>query len=170
MQHHEYADGSGYPQGLAGDKISALARIVSITNTYDNLCNRPNPADSMSPHEAMSCMFGKMRKQFDESALNLFIRSMGIYPPGTLVKLSDGSFGMVIAVNSGKPLRPSVLIYDPGVPKNEAIILDLQHEPILEISQSLKPAQLTPEVYEYLSPRKRTTYFFDTERTPGKPH
>ena len=160
-QHHEYADGSGYPLGLKSEQTSALARIVAITNTYDNLCNRPNPADSMSPHEAMSHMFGKMRKQFDAAALALFIRCMGIYPPGTLVKLSDGSLGMVIAVNSGRPLRPSVLIYDPAVPVAEAIILDLEHEPLIEISASLKPAQLSPEVYAYLSPRKRTTYFYD---------
>jgi len=163
-QHHEYADGSGYPNFLRGDKIAPLARIVAITNTYDNLCNRPNPADSMSPYEAMAHMFGHMRKQFDAPALNLFIRSMGIYPPGTIVKLSDGTLGMVVAVNSGKPLRPSVLIYDPSVPKNEAIILDLMHEPLLEIIASLKPGQLSQEVYEYLSPRKRMTYFFDSER------
>ena len=167
-QHHEYADGSGYPNFLRGDKISPLARIVAITNTYDNLCNRPNPADSMSPYEAMAHMFGNMRKQFDATALNLFIRSMGIYPPGTIVKLSDSTLGMVVAVNSSKPLRPSVLIYDPSVPKNEAIILDLIHEPILEIIASLKPGQLSQEVYDYLSPRKRMTYFFDSERQDKK--
>lgn len=168
-QHHEYVDGSGYPNFLRGDKMSPLAKIVAITNTYDNLCNRPNPADSMSPYEAMAHMFGHMRKQFDPAALNLFIRSMGIYPPGTVVKLSDGTLGMVVAVNSGKPLRPSVLIYDPSIPKNEAIILDLVHEPILEIVASLKPGQLSQEVYEYLSPRKRMTYFFDNQRQEKVP-
>lgn len=164
FQHHEYMDGSGYPQQLKAEQISTLARIVAITNTYDNLCNRPNPADSLSPFEAMSYMFAHMRKQFDAPALNLFIRCMGVYPPGTIVKLSDGTIGMVVAVNSGKPLRPSVLIYDPSVPKNEAIILDLIHEPVLDITSSLKPGQLSPEVYDYLSPRKRMTYFYDTQK------
>ncbi|MFZ6773394.1 HD-GYP domain-containing protein [Undibacterium sp. SXout7W] len=164
MQHHEYSDGTGYPQHLKADAISPLARIVAITNTYDNLCNRPNPVDSLSPFEAMAHMFGHMRKQFDLTALNLFIRCMGVYPPGTIVRLSDGTFGMVIAVNSSKPLRPSVLIYDPVVPKNEAIIVDLLHEPILEITASLKPAQLPAEIYDYLSPRKRMTYFFDVDK------
>ncbi len=169
-QHHEYADGAGYPNYLRGDRISPLARIVAITNTYDNLCNRPDPADSLSPYEAMAHMFGHMRKQFDTSALNLFIRSMGIYPPGTIVKLSDGTLGMVVAVNSAKPLRPSVLIYDPSVPKSEAIILDLEHEISVEIAASLKPGQLAPEVYDYLSPRKRMTYFFDTQRQATNQH
>lgn len=167
-QHHEMADGSGYPQQLKAERISPLARVVAITNTYDNLCNRPNPADSLSPYEAMSYMFAHQRKQFDAPALNLFIRCMGVYPPGTIVKLSDGTLGMVVGVNSGKPLRPSVLIYDPSVPKSEAIILDLIHEPILDITASLKPGQLTPEVYEYLSPRKRMTYFFDTQKADNQ--
>ena len=167
-QHHEMADGSGYPQQLKAERISPLARIVAITNNYDNLCNRPNPADSLSPYEAMSHMFAHQRKQFDAAALNLFIRCMGVYPPGTIVKLSDGTVGMVVAVNSGKPLRPSVLIYDPSVPKSEAIIIDLIHEPILDITASLKPGQLTPEVYEYLSPRKRMTYFFDTQKSDNQ--
>ncbi|MFZ6711579.1 HD-GYP domain-containing protein [Undibacterium sp. TC9W] len=169
-QHHEMADGSGYPQQLKAERISPLASIVAITNTYDNLCNKPNPADSLSPYEAMSYMFANQRKQFDAAALNLFIRCMGVYPPGTIVKLSDGTLGMVVAVNSSKPLRPSVLIYDPSVPKSEAIILDLIHEPILDITASLKPGQLAPEVYDYLSPRKRMTYFFDTEKAEKQKH
>lgn len=164
MQHHEYADGSGYPRQLSADKIPLLARIVCIINTYDNHCNRPNPADSLSPYEALSYMFAQQRKLFDPAPLNMFIRCMGVYPPGTLVKLSDDTIGMVISINSGKPLRPSILIYDPSVPKNEAIILDLATEAELEVSASLKVGQLAPEVYDYLSPRKRMSYFFDTPK------
>lgn len=78
--------------------------------------------------------------------------------------LSDGMLGMVISVNSGKPLRPSILIYDPSVSKNEAIILDLIDEQELNVSASLKPRQLEPEVYDYLSPRKRMTYFMDAQQ------
>ncbi len=164
-QHHEHADGSGYPKQLSLAQISPLARIVTVINTYDNHCNRPNPADSLSPYEALSYMFAQQRKLFDSAPLNIFIRCMGIYPPGTLVELSDGTLGMVVSVNSGKPLRPSVLIYDPSVPKNEAIILDLSVEPEMEVKHSLKTNQLSPEVYDYLSPRKRMNYFFDTPKT-----
>ncbi|WP_165794879.1 HD-GYP domain-containing protein [Solimicrobium silvestre] len=165
MQHHEYADGSGYPGHLIADKISLLARIVCVINTYDNHCNRPNPADSLTPYEALVHMFAHQRKLFDPIPLNIFIRCMGVYPPGTVVKLSDGTFGMVVSVNAGKPLRPCVLIYDPSVPKNEAIILDLNKESELEVSASLRPAVLAPAVYAYLSPRKHMTYYFDTQNT-----
>ncbi len=167
-QHHEYMDGSGYPHHLSGEKISVLARIVCIINTYDNHCNRPNPADSLTPFEALSMMFKQQRHLFDPVPLNMFIRCMGVYPPGTLVKLSDDSLAMVISINSGKPLRPSVLVYDASVPKSEAIILDLSQETDIEISASLKPSQLSPEAYDYLSPRKRMSYFLDAPKVGAK--
>lgn len=168
-KHHEYADGSGYPLRLKAEQIPLLVSIVTIVNTYDNHCNRPNPLDSLSPYEALSTMFTQQRKLFVPEPLNVFIRCMGVYPPGTIVQLSDGTLGMVISVNSGKPLRPSILIYDPDVPKNEAIILDLINEPELNVSASLKPKQLEPAVYDYLSPRKRMSYFMDTQHTDSRP-
>ncbi|EGF30377.1 metal dependent phosphohydrolase [Oxalobacteraceae bacterium IMCC9480] len=171
-QHHEHVDGSGYPARLKGAQISPLARLVAIVNEYDNLCNQHNPADSLSPHEALSQLFTQQRGQFDIAPLNLFIRCMGIYPPGTVVRLSDGTLGMVVSVNSAQPLRPWVLIYDPAVPKDEATILDLQHETALSVAASLKPSQLSREVHAYLSPRKRMTYYFDAPerdiRQPGR--
>lgn len=163
-QHHEHADGSGYPLQLDGARISALARIVAIVNTYDNLCNQPNLLDSVTPYEALSQMFAQQRQHFDAAPLNMFIRCMGVYPPGTIVRLSDDTLGMVVSVNSSKPLRPSILIYDKAVPKAEAIIIDLMTEPDITVAASLKPAQLSHEVHEYLSPRKRTTYYFDSPK------
>ena len=169
LQHHEYADGSGYPAHLTSDKISLLSRIVCVVNAYDNHCNRPNPADSLAPYDALVQMFTHQRKLFDPAALNMFIRCMGVYPPGTVVKLNDGTLGMVVSINSGKPLRPTVLIYDPSVPKNEAIILDLSSEAELEVQSSIKPDALPQEIHAYLSPRKRMTYFFDAVKPgPGK--
>lgn len=168
LQHHECIDGSGYPNQLKGDQIASLAGIVAIVNTYDNHCNRPNPADSLSPYEALSTMFARQRAQFDPGPLSVFIRCMGVYPPGTIVRLSDDTLGMVVSVNSGKPLRPSILIYDPAVPKEEALIVDLMSTPELSVSASLKAAQLPREVYDYLSPRKRMMYFFDTPKSDAK--
>ena len=168
MQHHECIDGSGYPKHLTGNNISMSARIVAIVDTYDSHCNRPDPADSLSPYAALSHMFARQRQKFDPGPLGVFIKCLGVYPPGTLVRLSDDTLGMVVAVNSSKPLRPSVLIYDPGVPKSEAIILDLDQETDLRISESLKAVQLPRDVYEYLSPRKRMTYYFDVPQTNRK--
>jgi putative nucleotidyltransferase with HDIG domain len=168
LQHHEYADGSGYPQQLTLDRISYLARIACIINAYDKLCNHPNPAESLTPYEALAYMFKQQRTLYDPSILNMFIRCMGVYPPGTLVELSDGTPGMVVSNTAGMPLRPSVLIYDPSVPKDEAIILNLSEEPELSIRASLKAKQLQPEVYAYLSPRQRMSYFFESGKSGAR--
>lgn len=166
-QHHEHVDGSGYPRGLQGNQISLLARIVTIVNAYDNLCNPPNPAKAMTPHEALSVMYAQQRAHFDANALSVFIRCMGVYPPGSIVVLSNETIGMVVAVNSTRPLKPTVLVYDPAVPKDEAVLVDLEQEQDVAIARTLKPQQLPRPVFEYLSPRRRVTYYFDAESGDG---
>lgn len=166
FQHHEHVDGSGYPHGLRAEGILPLSKIISIVNTYDNLCNRPNPRDSLTPYEALAMMFSQLRARFEPHPLGIFIRCMGVYPPGTLVQLSNNALGLVMAVNSSKPLKPTVLIYDPSIPKHEAVILDLEQEAELNIIKSIRPAQLPQQVFTYLNPRKRMTYYCDA--VPGK--
>lgn len=165
-QHHETMDGKGYPRGLKGAAISRLVRIVAIANRYDNLCNRLNPNDSMTPHEALSHMFRHERHLHDTDLLKLFIHCMGVYPPGSIVQLSNEAVGIVVSVDGKQTLHPSVLIYDPTVPKEEAIIYDLADDPGITITESLKPNLLLREIYDYLSPRKRMTYYFNS-RTDG---
>lgn len=164
MQHHECVDGSGYPGKLKADKISALAKLVSIVNVYDNLCNPPILAHALTPHEALSQMFAVKRSKFDAVALKAFIHCLGVYPPGSVIQLSNEMLGMVLSVNSAKPLKPIVLVYDPDIPKDEAVIVDLEQESDLNISKSLRPGQLSREVYQYLNPRKRVTYYFDPKK------
>ncbi len=166
-QHHEMMDGSGYPQALRGEAIHPAARIVALVNHYDNLCNPVDLARAMTPHEALSLMYAQRRNKFEARALQLMIKSLGVYPPGTVVKLSNDALALVQSVNPQKPLRPWVLIYDPGVPKEEAIMLDLELEPEINISKAIRPIQLPAAVYDYLSPRKRVTYFFDADSKPG---
>lgn len=164
MQHHEYADGSGYPAQLRESQISPLASVVSIVNAYDNFCNHVDVNKSLSPNEALSFMFSHQKNLFDAKHLSVFIRCLGIYPPGTIVKLSNDMTGMVVSVNSGKPLRPCILVYDVNVPKGEAIIIDLLHEPDINVTGSMKPKELPAEIYNYLSPRKRMSYFTDAPK------
>lgn len=161
FQHHEYFDGSGYPQRLKGEAIDPLARLVALINGYDNLCNPPNLAQALTPHEALSLMFAQQRSRFDPRFLQAFIRFMGVYPPGTIVLLSNDAIGLVVRVNSTRPLRPTIILYDSGIPKAEAIILDLNDEPDINISKAIRPAQLPAAIYDYLSPRKRVSYYFD---------
>lgn len=160
-QHHEIMNGKGYPRGLKGDEISRLTRIVSIVNAYDNHCNRINPDDSLTPHEALALMFSRERDNYDDELLKIFIKCMGVYPPGSIVRLSNDAVGMVVSIRADQVLCPSVLIYDLSVPKEEAVIYDLIDEPGIKIVECIRPNLLLREIYDYLSPRKRMTYYFD---------
>lgn len=162
LQHHESFDGGGYPQKLKGESIDVPARLVAIVNVYDNLCNPPNVAQALTPHEALSAMYAQKRNWFDPKLLLVFIRFMGVYPPGTVVALSNDAIGLVIKVNSSRPLKPTLIVYDAEIPKSEALLLDLEDEPDINITRSIKPGLLSPAVFEYLSPRKRVNYYFDT--------
>lgn len=159
--HHERMDGSGGPDRLKGDTINPLARIVAIADTYDNHTNSKDPEKSLTPYLALSYMFGQQKQLFDVEMLALFIRCLGIYPPGTVVELSNGAIGMVMAVNPKNQLNPSVVLYDEAVPKKEALIVDLVEEPDLRVEKSIRVSHLSQKVRDYLSPRTKITYYVD---------
>lgn len=163
-QHHELADGRGYPRQLSGEQIAPLARIVALVNLYDNLCNPGNPTQAITPHEALALIFAQMRHQFDNQVLMPFIRMMGVYPPGSVVELSDGRLALVVSVNAARPLKPNVMIHEPSVPRDEALVEDLEQAGGLGIRRSLKPLQLPKAAFDYLSPRQRICYFFERAR------
>jgi putative nucleotidyltransferase with HDIG domain len=169
LQHHESIDGSGYPGHLKQDQIDPLARIVAVANTYENLCNPVNPADAMTPYEALAHMFSKLRSKFDAGILKLLIKSLGVYPPGSIVQLSDGRYGIVASVNPSKPLRPYVLMYAPEVPRDRPLLINLGDEAGLSISRCLRQNALPKDVLNYLAPGKRICYFFQKEHAEQEP-
>ena len=168
-QHHEMIDGSGFPLACQGEKMTRHAHVLALINRYDNLCNPPNPVLALTPHEALSLIFARMRGRFDKTTLNAFIRMMGIYPPGSLVQLSDQRYGLVMSVNSARPLKPRVLVHDESVPLNEAVYLDMEQTPQLNVLRSLKPQQLPRIALEYLAPRQRVCYYFERATDASAP-
>lgn len=164
-QHHEMADGSGYPKGLKGEQISLPARIVAVVNAYDNLCNPLDSSKALSPYETMSLLFARQKARFDGEILTAFITNMGVYPPGTVVRLADGRFASVLSINPKALLMPKVMVYEPAIPKAEALILDLQEEGI-QIAESLRRGQLPGEVMDYLDLADNVNYIFDSQ--PGR--
>jgi putative nucleotidyltransferase with HDIG domain len=166
-QHHEHADGSGFPLKLNTDRMTALARIVALVNRYDNLCNPHIIARAVTPHEALSTLFAQSKTKFDTAILGAFIRMMGVYPPGSAVQLTDDRYALVVSVNSSRPLKPRVLVHEAKVPRDEALILDLEKSEGLGIRRSLRPAQLPPTTLAYLAPRPRVAYFFEPAGEPA---
>jgi putative nucleotidyltransferase with HDIG domain len=161
QQHHEHMDGSGYPEGRDAGKIAISARVVAIANRYDNLCNADDPTKSISPFEALSYLYSKQRQHFDKGLLQSFITTLGIYPPGTIVILSDNRFGMVLSVNPEKLLNPSVMVYEANIPRNEAVIVNLEEEEGLRIVKGVRASKVPDFVVKYLNPGLNTTYYFD---------
>jgi putative nucleotidyltransferase with HDIG domain len=168
-QHHEMADGSGFPQRLNLERMATAARIVALVNRYDNLCNPRHIAQALTPHEALSQIFAQSRSKFDVTMLNAFIRMMGVYPPGSVVQLTDDRYASVVSVNSSRPLKPRVLVCDFTVPADEALLLNLDQETDLGIRRSVRPTQLPSAVREYLQPRQRMVYFFEPVPAPMQP-
>ncbi len=160
-QHHECSDGRGFPLGLTTERTHMLARIVALVNTYDNLCNPTNVAQSITPHEAVAHLFTQNHKQFDTAILGAFIKMMGVYPAGSVVQLTDDRYALVVGVNSSRTLRPRVIVHDPKVPRGEAGVLDLETVPGLGIRRSLKPSALPDSVLAYLELQPRMNYFFE---------
>lgn len=165
-QHHEHADGSGFPLKLNSDRMTIAARIVSLVNRYDNMCNPHVPSRALTPHEALSLLFAQGKNRYDTAILGGFIKMMGVYPPGSVVQLTDDRYAMVVSVNSARPLKPRVMVHEPKVPRDEALLLNLENEPRLGIRRSLKPQQLPTESLDYLSPRTRVAYFFEPDVVP----
>jgi HD-GYP domain-containing protein (c-di-GMP phosphodiesterase class II) len=114
VEHHEKRDGSGYPHGLAGDAISPTGRKVGVCDIYDALASERPYKNAMTTHKALGIMYQISDKEFHGEDIAYFIRMMGVYPVGSIVKLEDGWIGVVSASNAGSPIKPVVrLVKDP---------------------------------------------------------
>jgi putative nucleotidyltransferase with HDIG domain len=171
-QHHEHADGSGFPLRLNTDRMTAAARIVSLVNRYDNLCNPQRQPDALTPHaltphEALVQLFAQGKTQFDSAILGALIRMMGVYPVGSTVQLTDDRYALVVGVNSSRPLKPRVLLHEAGVRREEALIVDLERLQGVGIRRCIKPLLLPPAVLDCLAPRPNMAYFFEPTEAAG---
>jgi HD-GYP domain-containing protein (c-di-GMP phosphodiesterase class II) len=117
-EHHERGDGSGFPAKLAGDAISQAAQIVGLVDVYDGMVSRRSGRPAMLPHDAIRQLFlAGERGQFEKALVEIVIRSIGVYPVGSLVRLNTGEQAVVVGVNPEQRLKPRVKIT--GGPQGE---------------------------------------------------
>ncbi len=109
-QHHERNDGSGYPRGLSGRLIHPMAKIMGLADHFDRLLFAEDLAQSMSSTEAMAQLYALRNRSFQASLVDEFIQALGIYPSGSLVRLSDQRIAMVLEQNAGQKFRPKLLV------------------------------------------------------------
>lgn len=159
-QHHERLNGSGFPTGKKDDQISQFAKIVMVVDEYDELCHHPDPAKSLIPSEALSYLYVKCRHTLWHDAVVSLISQLGVYPPGSLVNLSNQKIGIVTSVNLANRLRPVILVYDEYTSPDEPIILNLSEEDeSLSIVSAIRPVDLSAKIRECLNPRRIISYF-----------
>jgi len=124
--HHERADGSGFPQGLENNEIPLFGRIAGIADSYDAMTSQCSYIEGrpMTPHDAINELYELRDKKYQAELIEQFIQAVGLYPTGSLVELSTGEVGAVVAVNGLRRLRPSVVL-----------LLDKNKEPLPEFIQ-----------------------------------
>lgn len=154
--HHEWLDGSGYPQKLKGRSIGLFPRMVSIVSVYEALTRERSYGKPLSPATALRHLYRARGSQFDARLVDKFISTLGIYPVGCLVKLSNGAMGQIVAVTEQNRLRPSVrlIMGADERPIKDTLILNLAEEPGLFIKQAVEPEQL-PDGLRWIDPEIR---------------
>lgn len=109
-QHHERFDGSGYPRGLKGDGITLFGQMAAIVDVYDAITSDRVYHKGMPPHEALRKMFDWSAHHFNRELFQSFVRCVGIYPVGSLVKLRGGLVGVVLRTNRESLLHPVLMV------------------------------------------------------------
>jgi len=112
-QHHERFDGSGYPEGLKGDRISTCAQAAAIVDVYDAITSERCYRRGLPPTEALRKIFEWSNCYFNNELVQQFIRCVGIYPVGSLVRLESGLLAVILNNDERSLLHPVVrVIYD----------------------------------------------------------
>jgi HD-GYP domain-containing protein (c-di-GMP phosphodiesterase class II) len=106
--HHERIDGKGYPEGIDGGYLHKYIRMVTIVDAYDAITSSRVYKTGSPALDALQILFAERGKHFDKELVEGFIQMIGIYPPGSLVEMTNGEVGIVISGNPEYRLRPKV--------------------------------------------------------------
>ena len=139
IQEHEREDGSGYPKGICGNKIGALAKVIGVVDVYAGLTASRPDREGLMPAEAVKKILADYKQTFCSRVLRAMITALSAFPIESLVRLNSGAVGRVVAIHKGNPLRPTVYILNnpKGMPFNEGYEINLIDHPILYIMGSV---------------------------------
>jgi putative nucleotidyltransferase with HDIG domain len=110
-QHHERLDGYGYPEGLRGNEITAFGRMIAIVDTYDAITSDRCYKAGMSSKKALQILLQDTPEKYDEVLVTQFVKSVGIFPAGSLVKLNNQKIAMVLKQHPVRANKPTVKVF-----------------------------------------------------------
>ncbi|HTO90350.1 MAG TPA: HD domain-containing phosphohydrolase [Candidatus Sulfotelmatobacter sp.] len=152
MEHHLPQDPTGDPKNRGDWTPNVLSRIVSVADCYVSLLtHRSRGGQAITPYDALGRMLGPMASRFDAAMLWALVQSVGIYPPGQLVELSDGALAIVLAPNSEDLYRPRVRVLTDAQKNLLTASTVYEYQPLpeeLKIVRALK----ADEYPEYMKP------------------
>lgn len=145
LHHHEKIDGSGYPDRLPEDSISLATRMGTVCDVYDAITSERCYKRAWQPAEALKKMAEWKNENFDGAIFNTFVKTVGIYPTGTLLRLKSGRLAIVTEQSEQTLLKPSVKIFYSTTSKSQIPqkIIDLTR------SQEIVVSIETPEAWGF---------------------
>lgn len=151
MEVHERYDGSGYPRGIRGDELDESASLIAIADTYEALSHKRNWREAYEPTVVMRFFLNEFKSQFHPQALKALILSKGMYPSGSIVRLSSGDIGIVVLSNKKNVTRPVVeVVLDASFSPIKPYYLDLTEHPLMAIEDEelySEVARRNPDFY-----------------------
>lgn len=136
LNHHERYDGTGYPRGLKGDEIDEMSAICAVADVYNAITTDRVYRKAHPPHEAYEMIMASGNFMFSMKVVDAFLKCVLPYPPGSVVRLSDGTIAVVLQVNRSFPFRPLLKALYSGEE------LDLMKEHNLVIAGILSPEEV----------------------------
>jgi putative nucleotidyltransferase with HDIG domain len=157
LEHHEKHNGTGYPARLSGDQIDPLSAIVTVADIYDALTSDRIYRKSVVMQRALQILFSMRGEELRAELVEQFVKCMGVYPPGSFVRLSNGAYGVVTEVDSERLLQPKVrVILDRGMLPVKPRLIDLarlrrEEVDALRIESCLDPREFGVDLAQALS-------------------
>lgn len=163
VEHHEYADGSGFPLGHTAEQLSPLSQIVGLVNFYDELVSGQDGCAAHQPTQALRRLY-QLGKQgaFVSDLIMAFIRTLGVYPIGAAVALNTGECGIVTATNFIESQKPTVLVVTDknGHVYAEPRLVNLAehpgNDPVTSVTRPLETTAIPIRLADYFQARCST--------------
>lgn len=111
LHHHEKLDGTGYPHRLTAEKITTLARMTAVCDVYDAITSNRPYKSGWAPPVALQRMASWCKTHLDRQIFEAFVKTMGIYPVGSMVRLKSGLLALVFAPSTQSMSAPMVVAF-----------------------------------------------------------